>query len=77
MAVLLELDRVDKSYGALRVADGITLDVSDGEALGVIGPNGAGKSTLVKAVFGLVRPDSGEIRIKGDLISAGGYRSSD
>ena len=32
MAVLLELDRVDKSYGALRVADGITLDVADGEA---------------------------------------------
>jgi len=70
MAVLLELDRVDKSYGALRVADGITLDVADGEALGVIGPNGAGKSTLFNLITGDVAPDAGRVRFGGADITA-------
>lgn len=70
MAVLLELDRVDKSYGALKVADGITLEVAEGEALGVIGPNGAGKSTLFNLITGDVAPDSGRIRFSGADITA-------
>lgn len=77
MAVLLELDRVDKSYGALRVADGITLDVADGEALGVIGPNGAGKSTLFNLITGDVAPDSGRVRFCGaDITAMAPYRRS-
>ncbi|MFM9968658.1 MAG: ABC transporter ATP-binding protein [Burkholderiales bacterium] len=70
MTVLLALDGVYKSYGALKVADAITLDVAEGEALGVIGPNGAGKSTLFNLITGDVAPDSGRVRFAGADITA-------
>ncbi|MSQ50286.1 MAG: ABC transporter ATP-binding protein [Betaproteobacteria bacterium] len=77
MATLLELDRVDKSYGALKVADGITLAVPEGEALGVIGPNGAGKSTLFNLITGDVAPDSGRVRFAGaDITRMAAHRRS-
>jgi branched-chain amino acid transport system ATP-binding protein len=69
MAALLELDRVDKSYGALKVADGVTLSVAEGEALAVIGPNGAGKSTLFNLITGDVAPDGGRIRFAGEDVT--------
>jgi branched-chain amino acid transport system ATP-binding protein len=69
MAALLELKRVDKSYGALKVADGITLSVAEGEALAVIGPNGAGKSTLFNLITGDVAPDRGAIRFAGSDVT--------
>ncbi|HET7597021.1 MAG TPA: ATP-binding cassette domain-containing protein [Burkholderiales bacterium] len=69
MAVLLELDRASKSYGALKVADELRLAVADGEALGVIGPNGAGKSTMFNLITGDVRPDRGRILFGGGDIT--------
>jgi branched-chain amino acid transport system ATP-binding protein len=65
MQALLELQGVDKSYGALKVADAISLAVQDGEALGVIGPNGAGKSTLFNLITGDTRPDAGRVVFAG------------
>ena len=56
---------VVKAYGSLRANDGIDVTVGRGEVLGVLGPNGAGKTTLVRQVLGLVKPDSGSIRIGG------------
>ena len=77
MATLLELDRVDKSYGALKVADDVTLAVAEGEALGVIGPNGAGKSTLFNLITGDVAPDSGRVRFGGaDITQLAAHRRS-
>ena len=49
---ILALDQVSKSFGALKVADGISFAVPQGQALGIIGPNGAGKSTLFNLVTG-------------------------
>src|ERR1700721_4312857 len=49
-AVILRLDNVSKSFGALKVSDSVTFAVPRGEALGVIGPNGAGKSTLFNLI---------------------------
>jgi len=65
MAVLLELDQVSKSYGALRVTDRLSLAVEDGEVLAIIGPNGAGKSTLFNLVTGDVACDAGRIVYAG------------
>jgi branched-chain amino acid transport system ATP-binding protein len=62
---ILSLDRVSKSYGALKVTDAVSFEVEPGEALGIIGPNGAGKSTLFNLITGNVRPDEGRIRIDG------------
>jgi putative ABC transport system ATP-binding protein len=56
--------------GAARVhiLKGISLDIGEGEAVGLIGPSGSGKSTLLMTMAGLERPDSGEIRIAGSRI---------
>ncbi|MFG2191119.1 ABC transporter ATP-binding protein [Streptomyces sp. NPDC048639] len=54
---------------AVRASDGITLEVRRGEIFGLLGPNGAGKSTLVRQLTGLMRPDSGCVRVLGhDLV---------
>ena len=64
-APLLELDKVDKSFGGLRVIADLDLVVNEHEIVSVIGPNGAGKTTLFNLVTGLYHPDSGEIRLDG------------
>ncbi len=62
---LLEIVGLRKSYGALRVTDGVDLVVEAGTIHAVIGPNGAGKTTLIGQIFGAIRPDSGQIRLAG------------
>lgn len=62
---LLKLKSVSKSFGALKVADDVTFEVSAGEALGIIGPNGAGKSTLFNLITGNIAPDTGTILLDG------------
>ncbi|HXQ53854.1 MAG TPA: ABC transporter ATP-binding protein [Stellaceae bacterium] len=70
MTVLLVLDGVSKSYGALKATDGISLTVEEGEALAVIGPNGAGKSTMFNLITGDAAPDSGRVVFQGADITA-------
>jgi branched-chain amino acid transport system ATP-binding protein len=62
---LLALQNVSKSFGALTVADAITFEVPEGEALGIIGPNGAGKSTLFNLITGNLSADAGTIALDG------------
>lgn len=62
---MLTLQKVSKSFGSLKVADDVSFDVPEGQALGIIGPNGAGKSTLFNLVTGNLMPDSGTIRFDG------------
>jgi branched-chain amino acid transport system ATP-binding protein len=63
--MILELREVSKSFGALKAADTISLDVREGEALGIIGPNGAGKSTLFALVSGALAPSAGRVILDG------------
>lgn len=58
---LLSLKDLSRSFGALTVADAISLDVPEGQALGVIGPNGAGKTSLFNLITGTLSSDSGSI----------------
>lgn len=66
---ILSLKSVSKSFGALKVADNVTFDVSAGDALGVIGPNGAGKSTLFNLITGSIGPDSGTVILDGEDVT--------
>lgn len=59
--MILRLENVSKSFGALKVADCVTFTVPRGEALGIIGPNGAGKSTLFNLITGNLLADGGRI----------------
>jgi branched-chain amino acid transport system ATP-binding protein len=63
--VILRLDNVTRSFGSLKAVDRVTLEVAEGEALGIIGPNGAGKSTLFNLITGLLKPDAGVIAFAG------------
>jgi ABC-type uncharacterized transport system ATPase subunit len=71
MKTLLEIEGVSKSFGSVVANEEISLSVKEGEILALLGENGAGKSTLVKAVFGLVKPDSGVIKINGNIMESG------
>lgn len=62
---LLELESVSRSFGSLKVTDGLTLAVAPGQALGIIGPNGAGKTTLMNLIAGDLPLDAGTIRFDG------------
>ncbi|MGS4947926.1 amino acid ABC transporter ATP-binding protein [Meridianimarinicoccus sp. RP-17] len=65
----LDLDNVSAAYGALRVLDGISLTVNRGETVGLIGPSGSGKSTVLRVLTGLLKPQSGVVRVAGDTIN--------
>jgi branched-chain amino acid transport system ATP-binding protein len=67
---ILELDRLCKAYGALKVTDDLSLSVRAGSIHALIGPNGAGKTTLIGQISGQFPPDSGRIRFDGRDISA-------
>lgn len=63
--VVLRVDRVRKSYGAVRALRGASFQVRAGEILGLVGDNGAGKSTLLKVLSGVIVPDAGTISLEG------------
>jgi branched-chain amino acid transport system ATP-binding protein len=69
---LLELDSVSKRFGRVVVADGLSLSVPEGGTLGVVGPNGAGKTSLFGMISGEIRPDAGQIRLGGVVLSKSG-----
>jgi simple sugar transport system ATP-binding protein len=64
---VLETRGVSKAYGAVRALHEVSLQLHGGEVLGLVGDNGAGKTTLVKCIVGILRPDSGEIVVDGEL----------
>jgi branched-chain amino acid transport system ATP-binding protein len=66
---ILELQRLNKSFGSVRAVDNVDLQLAWGEALGIVGPNGAGKSTLFNLITGDLRPDSGLVRLDRSTIT--------
>ena len=64
----LVIDSVSKSLKGREVLRGVSLSVPLGSIVGIAGPNGSGKTMLMRAIAGLVRPDSGEIRVDGAVV---------
>ena len=62
---LLRLDNVTTYYGQMRILEGVSLEVGEGELVCLLGGNASGKSTTLKTVLGIVRPRSGEVIIDG------------
>jgi branched-chain amino acid transport system ATP-binding protein len=65
MTSILGLEGISKRFGAVVVANEVSLALRDGEALGIIGPNGAGKTTLFGIAAGTVPPDQGRVVLAG------------
>jgi iron(III) transport system ATP-binding protein len=69
---MIEIRNIHKHYGATAVLRGLFLSMDPGECLALLGPSGCGKTTLLRLIAGLETPDSGEIRIKGKVVSTFG-----
>lgn len=65
MEKIIEIKNLSKIYKNGRGITDITLDINKGDIFGFLGPNGAGKTTAMKIMTGLIRPDSGEVKING------------
>jgi zinc/manganese transport system ATP-binding protein len=72
VAPVLEVEGVGLSFSGRRILDDVSFEVGPGEFTGLIGSNGVGKTTLLRIVLGLQRPDTGQVRVLGDPVSARG-----
>lgn len=68
-SMLLEVENLHVSYGAIRALQGISFHLDQGEIVTLIGANGAGKSTTLRTISGLLRPSEGDIRFNGQSIT--------
>src|SRR5579862_1488124 len=72
---LLEARDISKRFGGIDALSRLSLEIGEGEAVGLVGPNGAGKTTLFNCLLGLLRPDGGTVRFDGhDLAGMPIYR---
>ena len=68
-ATILSIDALEKRYGDVVALAGASFAVAPGRILGFLGPNGAGKTTAMRCILGLVRPDTGEVRWQGRVVT--------
>ena len=71
---LLEVSNLTKKYQDITAVKNLSFKVKHGEIFGFLGPNGAGKTTSINMISGLLKPDSGEIRINGESIGQSGKK---
>lgn len=71
METAIKIENLTVSYSNADAVNNICLDIKKGEFVNIVGPNGGGKTTLIKAVLGLVKPDSGNISVLGKPIRKG------
>ena len=69
MAAFFEVENLTKRFGGLVAVDNVSFEVGRDEIVGLIGPNGAGKTTLVRCILGILKPDTGKVRFKGEDIT--------
>ena len=65
----IQITGLTKRFGRAKVLDQVSFDIRPGRITAVLGPNAAGKSTVIKAILGLVRPDSGRILVNGNRVN--------
>ena len=64
----IEFENVKKSFGGIKVLDGVSFKVEQGEILSIVGPSGTGKSVTLKHIVGLIEPDSGTVSVQSKKI---------
>jgi len=72
MSTIIELDRVSKTFARRTILNDVTLAIEAGHTVGIVGSNGSGKSVLFQIICGFLTPDSGTVRVRGNVL--GGSR---
>jgi ABC-2 type transport system ATP-binding protein len=75
MHALLEVKQLSKKFDQRTVVDHVSFSVRAGQTIGLLGPNGAGKSTTVNIICGLLKADSGEVLLAGQVMAAGNQKA--
>ena len=66
---IIEFENLSLSYGNRLILDNINFKINQTEIFGMLGPNGVGKSTIFNLITGLIKPNSGKIKINGELVN--------
>lgn len=69
MGPILHVENAQRTFGALRAVDGVSLELSPGDICGLVGPNGSGKSTLLNLISGVLSPTGGTINYRGEDVT--------
>lgn len=69
MSPVLVVDNIEVFYGEFQALFGVSLEIHQGETVAIIGANGAGKTTLMRSICGMLKPQTGRIRYRGEVIS--------
>jgi ABC-2 type transport system ATP-binding protein len=72
MSLAIETEGLSKSYGPVRAVEAVDLRVERGAIYGFVGLNGAGKTTTIRSLLGMVRPETGSVRVLGQAVTGGG-----
>jgi D-xylose transport system ATP-binding protein len=73
---IVEMRNIQVSFGGVRAVAGVTMDLYQGEVVGVVGGNGAGKTTLMRTLSGARPPDAGQIFVNGQPVTIGNPRDA-
>jgi Cu-processing system ATP-binding protein len=71
--MILKLDAVSKSFKEVKAVDAVSIQLKEGQSLGLVGPNGSGKSTLLKILLGIMRPTGGRVLVNDEELSEKGW----
>ena len=66
---IIEFENVSLSYGNRLILDNINFKINEGQIFGMLGPNGVGKSTIFNLITGLIKPNSGKIKINNEIVT--------
>ena len=66
---LLDIRNISVRFGGVHALEEVSLNLNQGEILGLIGPNGAGKTTMLRVITGVVQPNHGEIDLEGEMLN--------
>ena len=72
---MLHIQNVSKLYGAVKALKSVSLEINEGETIGLVGPNGSGKTTLLKIMLGIIKPSSGILQVEGKELTMNDWKS--